>query len=249
MKNCTLIVSDIHIGSPVSRAEALLALLRDAFGPLKDANGPLVDAPYSRLIILGDLFNDLLFTRLTREDWKLLSYLRKLSNPKNGLEVLWVRGNHDEPSCEVVAHLLGIRLVDDYEWEVNDQRYLAIHGHQFDHFIEKNPLITSIACGVYFFFQLLDKKTHRFSRFIKRTSKRWLGLSEKLAVKALIHGKLKQCHIICGHTHQAMSIRGPLSYFNSGCWTDIPSTFLTVDNGGVVFHSVDDKGKCSIVEM
>jgi|SRR5208283_2956153 len=103
-KPAVLDISDIHIGSPVSRSFTLVAVIEAI---LEKWN-------IHTIIINGDLFNDLAFTRLTKEDWKLLSFLRKLSNPKNEVRIIWVRGNHDEPACEVVAHLLGMELVDEY---------------------------------------------------------------------------------------------------------------------------------------
>ena len=36
---------------------------------------------------------------------------------------------------------------------------------------------------------------------------------------------------------------GKFKYYNSGCWTDIPSNFLTVDKHGVKKYSVDGDGK------
>ena len=235
----------------MSRSKELLAYLKMVFFPLFDSP-PLRGSEhteYARLIILGDLFNDLSFTRLNRDDWKLLSFFRKLTNEKRGVEVIWVEGNHDKPSSEIIAHLLGVELVDEFEWEVGEARYVAIHGHQFDSFIKNNPIITNIACGIYFFLQLLDKRRHRLSRYVKKSSKQWLGISEKLAEKALVYGKLKQRTVICGHTHQALSIRGELSYFNSGCWTDIPSTFVIVDMSGVSIYSVDGEGQCTKTGM
>src|SRR5947208_6850986 len=77
----TLILSDLHLGSEVSRAEEALRMLR--------ANR------FHRLILLGDIFSDLNFGRLTKPHWKFLSYIRKLSNPKRGVQVVWVEGNHD----------------------------------------------------------------------------------------------------------------------------------------------------------
>ena len=47
---------------------------------------------FRRLILLGDIFSDLNFGRLTKPHWKFLGYIRKLSNPKRGIEVVWVEG-------------------------------------------------------------------------------------------------------------------------------------------------------------
>ena len=38
----------------------------------------------------------------------------------------------------------------------------------------------------------------------------------------------------CGHTHHAVvNDSGPLRYYNSGCWTELPCTYLAVLDGQV----------------
>lgn len=225
-----ILISDIHVGSPVSRSKALLATLKKYH--------------FRLLIINGDFFDDLNFTRLTRDDWELLSYLRKISNPKYGVRVIWARGNHDEPASEAIPHLIGAELVEEFEWEYNGERYLAIHGDQFDRFILENPITTAVFSAIYVFLQTLDKKTHRFSRFVKRVSKTWLRLSDEVAEKALAYGARKGVrHIICGHTHMAFEReKAGVHFYNSGCWTDIPSTYITIDDAGIHTHTVDEHG-------
>ena len=226
----TLMISDIHLGSPVSRSRAVLANLKRYH--------------FRRLIILGDLFDDLNFTRLTRDDWELLSYFRKLSNPKYGVEVVWVWGNHDLYSSDAISHLLGVHVTEEYEWEENGESCLAIHGHQFDSFMSKNRLVSDIALAVYLFLQKLDLKTHRFSRFVKRMSKTWLRLSDEVAGKALAYGVRKgKRYVFCGHTHSALERHGDgVSYYNTGSWTEIPSTFIVIDDSGVHIKTEDSGG-------
>ena len=82
----TIVISDIHLGSEVARPQAVRDMLN------------IYD--FNRLILLGDIFDDLNFTRLKKEHWGLLSDIRKLSNPKHMIEVIWVEGNHDEGLIE-----------------------------------------------------------------------------------------------------------------------------------------------------
>ncbi|MCX6139341.1 MAG: metallophosphoesterase [Candidatus Kapabacteria bacterium] len=104
----TVIVSDIHLGSDVSRSKRLIDLLR----MLK----------FNRLILNGDVFDDLNFNRLTRDDWKFLSFIRKTSNPRKGIDVVWVVGNHDGGVAEILTHLLGVPVHEEYTWEVRGTR-------------------------------------------------------------------------------------------------------------------------------
>src|SRR3954447_10698767 len=75
----TVILSDLHLGAETSRA--------------REATRVLKENRFERLILLGDIFADLNFARLTKEHWKFLGYIRKLSNPKRNIEVVWVEGS------------------------------------------------------------------------------------------------------------------------------------------------------------
>src|ERR1700676_2879764 len=92
----TLILSDVHLGSDTSRA--------------REATRMLKENRFRRLILLGDIFADLNFRRLTKEHWKFLGFIRKLSNPKRKLEVVWVEGNHDQGLADIMSHLVGVRV-------------------------------------------------------------------------------------------------------------------------------------------
>src|SRR5262245_16697450 len=122
MQGCcdTLIISDLHLGSEISRSADALRLLEDT--------------RFKRLILLGDIFADLNFRRLTKEHWEFLSCIRRLSNPRRRKEVVWVEGNHDHGLSDVMSHLVGIPVYQQYSWEYRGVRHLAIHGHQFDGF-------------------------------------------------------------------------------------------------------------------
>jgi UDP-2,3-diacylglucosamine pyrophosphatase LpxH len=212
----TLIMSDIHLGSEVSRS--------------KDALEMLKQFSFTRLILNGDVFEDLNFKRLSKEDWKFLSFIRKLSGHKRNVEVIWVAGNHDG-IAEILSHLLGIKVYDEYLWESEGEKYLAIHGHQFDRFLHENVVISTVACAFYKFFQRIDSEDQKLSRWMKNRSKTWLRVSEKIATDAIEYAKSKGAkYVFCGHTHQAMQLTfDGITYTNSGCWTDVPSQFVTVD--------------------
>src|SRR5208282_154719 len=120
----TLILSDLHLGADMSRAREALRVLREN--------------QYRRLILLGDIFADLNFGRLKKEHWKFLSFIRKLSNPKRNVEVVWVEGNHDHGLTEIMSHLVGVRVYQEYQWEYQGLRHIAVHGHQFDGFVVSN---------------------------------------------------------------------------------------------------------------
>lgn len=220
----TIIISDIHLGSDVSRAKELKDILKNI--------------RFKRLILLGDIFDDLNFKRLKRSHWKFLSYIRNLSNPKNNTTVIWVEGNHDMGLSLITSHFLGIKVYKEYKWTIAGKRFLAIHGHQFDRFLNENVIISNIASFIYNTIQKFGTDKQTLARWIKGKSKGWLRLSKTIAQSAAIYGKRKNVDVvICAHTHQAMSVdfnQLGISYYNTGCWTDIPSSLIIINSDGEV---------------
>lgn len=220
----TVIISDLHLGSDVSRA-------RDALEFLQTVR-------FRRLILLGDIFADLNFSRLTKEHWKFLGYIRKLSNPRHQIEVIWVEGNHDVGLSELMSHLVGVQVYEQYCWEFDGIRHMAIHGHQFDSFAINNHRLSRIGQFIYLQLQKIDSRSKRFARYLDRLNTRWLRLSAQVAEGALSYAKQgKAERIFCGHTHFPMHItRDGVEYYNSGAWVDLRCTYVTVSQKGVAIH-------------
>jgi UDP-2,3-diacylglucosamine pyrophosphatase LpxH len=232
----TVILSDLHLGSETSRASAALQMLKEC--------------SFQRLILLGDIFCDLNFRRLKKEHWQFLGYIRKLSNPKRKVEVVWVEGNHDQGLTDVMSHLVGIRVFEEYVWDFCGLRHLAIHGHQFDRFVLGNMPLSRFCTMVYLQLQKLDFGSKRLARYFDHLDTTWLRLSHKVAQGALSHAEAKDVdRVFCGHTHEAMhGSRNHIDYFNTGSWTQAAATYVTIDEGGVEIHEytqrADDRDSC-----
>lgn len=216
----TIIISDLHLGSDVSRADKILSFL-DNF-----------DSSKNSLVLNGDIFDNLKFNRLKKSHWKILKKIRHLSNETN---VVWVYGNHDR-NAEVIAHLIGIKFVREHIIEVLGKKIIITHGDQFDAFIEKYPISTKIADNCYRMIQKFDRfcgNDYLFSKKIKRSSKTFLGASETLSRNAREYCKNKNCHaIICGHTHKACDLTNletGIQYSNSGCWTEAVCHYVLIN--------------------
>lgn len=220
-KTHTLIISDLHLGSKVSRSKACKSLIESY--------------DFRKLILLGDIFEQLDFTRLKKNDWEFISLLGKLSKTK---KIRWVEGNHDKNLAKIFAGLTGAKVYKIYKWQYKKRKYLAIHGHQFDNFLIDNAFLSYLATIVYNFIQIIDFHDKRISHFIKRQSKGWLRISKKVASRAIRYARFRRIkYIFCGHTHKALKKRrGKIHYYNSGCWTDIPSTFITIDGKNIEIH-------------
>jgi UDP-2,3-diacylglucosamine pyrophosphatase LpxH len=220
----TLILSDLHLGAEMSRA--------------REATRVLKENRFQRLILLGDIFADLNFARLTKEHWKFLGYIRKLSNPKRGIEVVWVEGNHDHGLANIMSHLVGVQVYEHYEWDYRGLHHVAIHGHQFDGFQVNRMTLSRLGTSLYLQLQKLDFKSKPIVRMIDRLNTRWLRMSTKVAEGALVYARHHSAdRIFCGHTHEALHVeRDGINYYNSGGWVDSRLTYLTVDEQGVQIH-------------
>src|SRR5258707_13774476 len=227
----TLILSDLHLGGETSHA-------REATRVLKENH-------FQRLILLGDIFADLNFARLTKDHWKFLSFIRKLSNPKRKIEVVWVEGNHDHGLTNIMSHLVGVRVYQDYSWQYAGLRHVAIHGHQFDGFQVSNLRLSKLGTSLYLQLQKLDLKGKPVARLIDRLNTRWLRMSTKVASGALAYARHHDAaRIFCGHTHEAIHVeRDGIHYYNCGGWVESRLSFLTNDQqgGGIHYYSERDK--------
>jgi UDP-2,3-diacylglucosamine pyrophosphatase LpxH len=225
----TLILSDLHLGAETSHA--------------REATRVLKENCFQRLILLGDIFADLNFARLSKEHWKFLGYIRKLSNPRRNIEIVWVEGNHDHGLTNVMSHLVGVRVYQHYEWDYAGLRHLAIHGHQFDGFQVSNVRLSKFGTALYLTLQRLDFKSKPIVRLVDRLNTRWLRLSSKVSEGALQHARQREAdRVFCGHTHQALHVEeGGIHYYNAGGWVDTRLTYLTVGEQGVQIHEYDKR--------
>jgi UDP-2,3-diacylglucosamine pyrophosphatase LpxH len=225
----TLILSDLHLGADTSHA--------------REATRVLKETRFQRLILLGDIFADLNFARLTKDHWKFLGCIRKLSNPKRNIEVVWVEGNHDHGLANIMSHLVGVRVYQRYTWNYRGLKHIAIHGHQFDGFQVNRLTLSRVGTSLYLFLQKLDFKSKPIARLIDRLNTRWLRMSPKVSSGALTYA----CHhgadrIFCGHTHEAMHVaQDGIHYYNSGGWVDSRLTYLTIDEHGVEIHDYNQE--------
>lgn len=85
MNSNILVISDVHLGSPVSRVKALAKVLRNE--------------KYGHLIINGDLFDNKYIERYKKRHWNILSLIRKISKKK---KVTFILGNHNLKSKNII---------------------------------------------------------------------------------------------------------------------------------------------------
>src|SRR5262249_28833634 len=126
-----ILLSDLHLGT-VSCQVRVVQWFLEALPPTR------------RLVLNGDVLESTEY-RLTKQHWRVLSQLRKLSDQ---LELVWVRGNHDF-DAESVAHLIGAAFVPEYQFESHGRRVLCVHGDAWDRFLTDHPVVSNIADWFY----------------------------------------------------------------------------------------------------
>jgi UDP-2,3-diacylglucosamine pyrophosphatase LpxH len=223
-----VVISDIHLGSENCQAKYLVHFLESV------RRGPMAT---KRLILNGDMFDSIDFRRLKKQHWRILSALRKLSDQ---IEITWINGNHDGPA-EIVSHLLGVSCSDEIVVQSGNATILFLHGHRFDQFISRFPVLTWLADRIYNFLQKIDQ-SHYFAKLAKRNSKMFLRCAQKIEAESTKYAAKQGCDVVCcGHTHLPVAnTEGPIRYYNSGCWTEKPCHYLTVLDGIVELRSYNE---------
>jgi UDP-2,3-diacylglucosamine pyrophosphatase LpxH len=225
MKEYT-IISDLHLGSNVCRADELLNFLDNL--------------ETKTLILNGDVFDNLDFRRLQKSHWKILKRIRKIADE---IKVIWIKGNHDTDKAELIAHLLGVDFLEDLIINPWDKTILITHGDRWDTFIKERPLTSKIADYVYRLIQSFDKKFNKdyyYSNLVKSKSKVIIrcGMVVENAINYCRNNNIDT--VICGHTHMAClhhhltKNEKVIEYWNSGSWTDKNCHYITIDKDEIL---------------
>ncbi len=203
-----LVISDLHLGSEVCQAKLLEGFLLWAVEHC------------DQLVINGDVFDDLNFKRLTKRHFACLKIIRRNSD-RDDFRLVWVRGNHDGP-IDIISHIVGVEILDEYEYSNGQVRLLILHGDQFDTFTTAYPWLTEVACGIFYFIQ--KYMPHRAARWIRRISKRWQRNSQLIQRRATEFARSRGLrYVTCGHTHLPLvADTDGVRYLNSGTWTEYP---------------------------
>lgn len=218
----TIILSDVHLGTPDAKAEEVNHFLRQTRCEKLILNGDIIDAWQLKR---GGHWTAA-HTRFVR------IVLKKLE--KRNTEVVYVRGNHDD----VLASLLplefeGLRIVDDHIHEGVRGRYLVLHGDVFDTVTKNFVFLAHLGDWGYRALLRLNRVYNRWrawrgleywslSRAIKARVKEAVNHVSKFEqhIAELAHDR--DClGVMCGHIHTAGDkMLGGVHYLNSGDWVE-----------------------------
>jgi UDP-2,3-diacylglucosamine pyrophosphatase LpxH len=215
-----IVISDLHLGSAVCQAKLL--------------EGFLIWATQhcDQLVINGDVFDDLNFKRLTKRHFACLKIIRRNSD-REDFRLVWIRGNHDGP-IDIISHIVGVDILDEYVYDNHQIRLLILHGDQFDTFTTSYPVLTDFFCGIFYYIQ--KWMPHRAARWIRRISKKWQRNSQLIERRAVAYAKANGFkYVTCGHTHLPLVAEHEgVRYINSGTWTEAPPCPFVAVHGNEV---------------
>ena len=218
----SIFVSDVHLGTRHCQAEKLLDFLKSTEAERYYLVGDIIDGWMMRKKIYWPQSHN-----------NILQYFLKLS--KKHHQVVFVTGNHDEFLREYSGTVMGnIQLVDEaIHFGVDDQRYIVLHGDQFDMVVANAKWLAHIGGWAYdvlidlntrlrWLFRTLKLEGFSLSAWAKHNVKEainFIGNYEDI-VADYAHKK-QAAGIICGHIHYAniKDING-VQYLNCGDWVE-----------------------------
>jgi UDP-2,3-diacylglucosamine pyrophosphatase LpxH len=218
----SVFVSDVHLGTPGCRADALLSFLRAH--------------PSENLYLVGDIIDGWQLRR--RWFWpqshndvvqKILRRVRK------GCRVVFVPGNHDEFVRHFIGHHFGgVEVVSEAVHQTADGKRLWVtHGDLYDGVIQYAKWLAYLGDTLYEFTLRLNRHFNSLrarlglpywslSQYLKHRVKKAVSFvtrfEETLAAEARKRGL---DGVVCGHIHRAemRDIQGTL-YCNDGDWVE-----------------------------
>jgi UDP-2,3-diacylglucosamine pyrophosphatase LpxH len=219
----TIFLSDIHLGTRDSKCEEVIAFLKATTCRKLVLNGDIVDGWALRS---GGRWLPV-HTKFIR------TVLKKME--KQGTEVIYLRGNHDDILERFLPVCFGsLRIVDEYIHETPEGDYLVVHGDGFDRVTTSHRWVAIAGAKGY---ELLLGINRLYNRWRAFRGKEYFSLSKtiKAKVKSAVsfvdryEDQLKElaavrgCRgIICGHIHTPADkqLDNGVHYLNSGDWVE-----------------------------
>ncbi len=227
--HATIILSDIHLGKDVCRADMLLEFLAHNTSDVLILNGDILDG-WAIQRRVGQALPDIQI--------QVLDVIN--ARAAAGTQVVFLPGNHDADlrRPDILGHThFGIHFTNSYvHTDKQGRRFVVLHGDQFDPPLlqdRRASILSHIGDAMYDALIavniLINKVTHdifgrrvHLSAFLKHKTKKLVralgGFSRKVVDVAKADNAIG---ILCGHIHYAewTSYRG-IMYGNSGDWVE-----------------------------
>jgi len=244
-------VSDFHLGSRGCQIHNL--------------NNFLQNLNCEKLYLVGDIID---IWRIQRKGF-LPSSLSQyhlntieiiLEKAKNGTEIIYIPGNHDEFVSQFLEKFKPITIIgnititdQDIHESISGEKILVMHGHEFDVITKYHRWLAILGDIGYDFLiwlnghfnsvrKLLGMKYWSLSKFLKikvKDAVNFVSSFEDSVVKYAEKNKVSS--ILCGHIHFPVIKKiGSITYYNDGCWVENCSAILEYDDGSIELKYFND---------
>ncbi|MDF2375841.1 MAG: UDP-2,3-diacylglucosamine diphosphatase [Verrucomicrobiales bacterium] len=230
----SIFISDVHLGTRGSKASEVIEFLKATRCKKLILNGDIVDGWALRGG--GKWLPE--HTKFVR------TVLKKME--KQGTEVIYLRGNHDDILERFLPINFGnLKIVDEYIHPTPQGDYLVVHGDGFDSVTTDHRWVAIAGAKGY---ELLLSVNRLYNKWRAFRGKEYYSLSKKIKekVKTAVTfvdryedqlkelAIVKHCRgIICGHIHTPAdkTLDGEVHYLNSGDWVESLTAIVEMKPG------------------
>ncbi len=215
-------ISDLHLGTRNIQHRQLLDFLNNTYSDYLYLVGDILDLMYAKRGWHWSRINDEIVHTI-------------MDRASNGTKVYYIPGNHDAMLRKFHGESIrNIHIRNQMVHEtVRGQRYLILHGDEFDCVIQNSPWLAYVGSILYDSLLMMNRWVNKtctacgleyrsFSLWMKHKTKaavNYIGSFEKAVVKDVQEKKLDG--LICGHIHDAaIKSFGDILYLNSGDWVE-----------------------------
>jgi UDP-2,3-diacylglucosamine pyrophosphatase LpxH len=229
----SVILSDIHLGTPDAKAEQATRFLKHIRCEKLILNGDIIDGWYLKRKSAWEHSH----TRFLRHVLKMIE--------KQGTEVIYLRGNHDDVLDRFVPiQFPGLTVKIEHIHATARGDYLIIHGDGFDSVTTNHRWLAWLGS---FGYDFLLRVNRAYNRWRAWRGKEHFSISKRIKAKVKgavsFIGKYEEqlqdfarkrncCGIICGHIHTPEDKRiGDVHYLNSGDWVESLTAIIEWESG------------------
>ncbi len=238
----TVIISDVHLGTPDCKIEQVNHFLRRVRCEKLILNGDIIDG--------WQLKRSGQWTKAHTRFVRIV--LKKLE--KRDTEVVYLRGNHDDILASFMPLEFGnLSVVEDHVHETPGRNYLVLHGDVFDTVTKNFVFLAHLGDWGY---RALLKLNRVYNAWRSWRGKEYWSLSKAIKARvkeAVNHVSNFEDHIaqlaeqrgctgvMCGHIHTpADKMLGDVHYLNSGDWVESLTAIVEHHDGRMELIEFDE---------
>jgi UDP-2,3-diacylglucosamine pyrophosphatase LpxH/glycosyltransferase involved in cell wall biosynthesis len=230
----TVFLSDIHLGTPDSKADEVVAFLKRI--------------RCRKLVLNGDIIDGWALKRGSRWTSRHSRVVRKVLKltERDKTEVIYLRGNHDEILERFMPLSFGlVRMAREHIHRTPDgRRYLVVHGDGFDSISTRHKWLALLGAVGYDFLLRVNRLYNHWrawrgmeyfslSKTVKARVKSAVCFVDRYEELLQTLARHRGCDgIICGHIHTPEDKRvGDIHYLNSGDWVESLTAIIEHHDG------------------